>query len=215
MSSRESILARLRAAQAPFKEVAPIAPDQRRNMVPLADQSPEALKARFILEADKLHCEVHTAADENAALSALLTLIGEDRSIMRWDDAFIPIPGLDQILVERGIQRTGSDDPTVNVGITGVDAAMTATGSLLLRDGAGRDRRVSLLPARHIAILRSEQILPDLEAWFVQERQSDLENFRAAANVVIVSGPSKTADIAQELILGAHGPVQVQIIVID
>ncbi|MBC8100924.1 MAG: LUD domain-containing protein, partial [Armatimonadetes bacterium] len=57
-------------------------------------------------------------------------------------------------------------------------------------------------------------LLPDFETWLSADTQGDYTAFRAAANLVVVSGPSKTADIAQELIKGAHGPREVHIIIL-
>lgn len=212
MSSRNTILKKLRAAQQPFTGIPPVA--ERRNMVPLVDTAPEALFQRFVKEAEKLGCRVYTVPDGEAAIEQVLTLAQGEKAVSAWDEPFIPAAGLKTALENAGMCVSRAGDATVSFGITGVDAALAATGSLVLVSGPGKFRTVSLLPEKHIMILQAEQIIPDLEAWFVHQRARGLDAFRKAANVVVVSGLSKTADIAQELILGAHGPKEIHLIVI-
>jgi L-lactate dehydrogenase complex protein LldG len=70
-----------------------------------------------------------------------------------------------------------------------------------------------LLPHVHVAIIRAEQILPHLEAWLNQQSQ-DLSEFRKVGNHIIITGASRTADIAMELVLGAHGPAHLHVIIV-
>ena len=53
--------------------------------------------------------------------------------------------------------------------------------------------------------------MPTFETWMAAQ---DLDQFRSASNVVLISGPSRTADIANELVMGVHGPGSVQIAVL-
>ncbi|NDJ54030.1 MAG: lactate utilization protein, partial [Chloroflexi bacterium] len=75
-------------------------------------------------------------------------------------------------------------------------------------------RSASLLPTMHIAIIRQEQIVPNFEAWAEQQRADEFEGFRQASNIVAISGASRTADIAMELILGMHGPAELHIVIL-
>jgi L-lactate dehydrogenase complex protein LldG len=74
---------------------------------------------------------------------------------------------------------------------------------------------ISLLPPVHIAIIRADQIIPDLETWGAALRSHGLDAFREIASAVIISGPSRTADIAQTMILGMHGPWELHIIILS
>jgi L-lactate dehydrogenase complex protein LldG len=102
----------------------------------------------------------------------------------------------------------------MRVGITGVDAALAATGSLVLAAGVGKHRVTSLLPPLHIAVVRASQIMPDLESWVAMQRAQGLDAFRRMSSVIVISGPSRTADIAMQLIMGMHGPAELHIILI-
>lgn len=212
MSARETILRKLKAVQPPFDIEAP---DHYHPMVPLPDSSPAALKARFILEAEKLSCKVHQVADDESAIEQILALIGEDRSVMSWDFEHIGIQGLEAAFSKREIRRSAPRDGTARIGLTGADAALAGTGSLIVSSGKGKPRQASLLPPTYVAVIRSGQIIAGLEDWFVQQRTAGLDTFRRPANHVVISGPSKTADIGQELIHGAHGPREVHIVLVD
>lgn len=181
-------------------------------MTPMADTTPAALRARFIDEAERVSAKVWPCADDAAAIDQILALLGSDTQVMAWDFALIPLAGLREALAGRGVSDVRDTD--VRVGITGVEAALATTGSLILQAGEGKPRAASLLPPLHIAIVRETQLLPDLEAWFDAQRADGLAAFRASANTVIVTGGSRTADIGQELILGAHGPVEVHIVLV-
>lgn len=212
MSSKDTILGKLRKAQKPFTDVEPIS--ERTQMTIIEDTSTEALKALFITEAKKLSVHIHEARNESEAMEQLLDLIGDDKQIMAWDSAHIPLKALDETLSKQGITRTDSRDGEVRVGITGVDAVLASTGSLVVTSGDGKPRTASLIPPVHVAVFTLDQMLPNLEAWVKSLRDAGLENFRAKSNAVIISGSSRTADINQELVMGAHGPRDVHAIMI-
>jgi L-lactate dehydrogenase complex protein LldG len=210
-SSRDTILNRLRAARQPFTDVPPI--EEAVPVVPMADTSPDALRQRFILEAETLGCYVYEVSDEQA-MDMVIELIGGDTQVLSWEAAHIPLDGYADSLQAAGIQIADQKDNTVRVGITGVDAGLAGTGSLVLVGSAGKYRTTSLLPDRHIAVLRTDRLLPGMESWIASQREQGAAAFRDPANTVIITGPSKTADIAQELIKGAHGPREVHIVLV-
>jgi L-lactate dehydrogenase complex protein LldG len=210
MNSRDLILDRLRRARQPFTDLPPIAGWRPVTLLP--DQTLPALRARFIREAQQVKCHVHTPTSAEEALDVTLELIGTQAQILAWDADQIGLEGLSAALDRANIRTAPPNSDGVTVGVTGVSAALAATGSLVLMSGPGRPRTASLLPDRHIALVPQDRLLPDLEAWFAQQRRDGLTDFRARSNTVIITGPSKTADIAQELILGAHGPREVHIV---
>lgn len=208
MNSRESILGRLRAAQAPFKDLAAI--EQKQAVVPISDRSSSALTELFVREAQAVGCTVHRVSTAAQALEIFWSILEMDQNVLCWEPQWIPIDGLAEHLSTRGIEVAAVNDGHVRVGLTGASAALAATGSLVMMSGGGRHRLTSLLPDVHVVVLLASQIVLDLEQWI----RSNPNAFREPSNTVIISGPSKTADIAQELIKGAHGPRQVQILLI-
>lgn len=208
MTSRDAILGRLRAARRPFPDIP--APTGHLPMSPVADTDSAALRARFIAEAELLSATIHQPDNTEAALDTIFEIIGEEKQVIAWDE--LPLPSLHAALAAKGVTLAAVRDPAVRVGITGVAAALAATGSLVVTSGAGRARSASLLPPIHIALITESQLLPNFESWVAVQRAEALATFRATANTVLISGPSRTADIAMELILGMHGPRALHIV---
>jgi L-lactate utilization protein LutC len=211
MSSREQILARLRSREKPFPEVHP--PGAYQPMTPLAEDGPSLL-ARFVSEAEALNAVVHQSVNEAQVIQEILEILGSDKTILAWDWPSIPLSGLHQALESAKISVASPRDSNVRVGISGAGAALAATGSLVLCSGKGQYRATSLLPPVHIAVITRQQIIPNLERWIQQQRAAGMPAFQQTSNTVVVSGPSRTADIAMELILGMHGPGTLHIFIV-
>ncbi len=100
-----------------------------------------------------------------------------------------------------------------DVAITDVDAALAETGSIIISSGAHRGRACHLAPPVHIALVRVNQIVADLIDYFGPS--CDVGDSRHGSATVLITGPSKTADIEGILITGVHGPGEVHIVTID
>lgn len=96
------------------------------------------------------------------------------------------------------------------IGISDVDAALADSGSLVRSTSALRGRGVSVVPPMHIALVQASRILPDLLDWARNPGGSN-----SSSHTVLITGPSKTADIEGVLITGVHGPGAVHVIVIS
>jgi len=97
------------------------------------------------------------------------------------------------------------------VGITGCFCAIADTGTLMLCSSRASPAAVSLLPETHVAIVPVSRIVPFMEeAWALVRRE--LGALPRAVN--FVSGPSRTGDIEQTIVLGAHGPYRVHIVLV-
>jgi len=211
MSSRNNILGRLRSAHSPFENVRSVT--ERRPMTPLADTSPAALESHFVHEAGALGSSVTRVSDPDEAIEHVLGLIAPDNVIQSWDFAYIPLPDLPDALAKTGIQ-IAPGDATVRIGLTGADAALAGTGSLVLVTGPGKPRQPSLVPPVHIAIITTDQLVPNLDTWITSHRADNFRRFQSAANIVVISGPSSTGDIANIPVKGVHGPGVVHVILI-
>ncbi len=210
MGSRENILNRLRAASLPYAEQ-PAAAITPLKTAPLPEDSPAALRDLFIREATALQAFVYQPGDGKEAIETILQIIRDDKRLMAWDWEQMPAFGLQEALANSGIEIAPPRDGEVRVGITGVDGALAATGSLALLAAPGQSRGASLLPPVHIALLKADQIYPDLEGWLAAQTKNPA--FRKSSGAIIISGASRTADIGAELILGMHGPKELHIMV--
>lgn len=97
------------------------------------------------------------------------------------------------------------------VGISGCFCAIAETGTLLLLSGPASPASVSLLPETHIALVQESRIVATMEDAFALLR-SERGGLPRAAN--FISGPSRTGDIEQTIVLGAHGPCRVHLIMV-
>jgi L-lactate dehydrogenase complex protein LldG len=80
------------------------------------------------------------------------------------------------------------------------------TGSVVLAASPGEPRANSLLPAAHVSLLREDRILPGLPELF----EALAGNLPSA--LAIVTGPSRSGDIEQQLVVGVHGPGEVHVV---
>ena len=95
------------------------------------------------------------------------------------------------------------------IGVTGAFCAIAETGTLMLLSGKETPAAVSLLPETHIALVDVKRIVPGMEeAWDLMKAERNAPP-RA---VNFVSGPSRTADIEQTIVIGAHGPYRVHVV---
>ena len=211
-TSRENILSKLRAAQSSVPGYPPV--EQHLPMVPVVDSSLDALIERFRSQAQRLAGIVHEAASDAQAVETILSILGHDTSVLSWAFDYIPLAGLEEALRARGIAIAEVRDPSVRVGITGVDAALAATGSLMLSAKMGKHRVTSLLPPVHIAVVRREQVVADFETWIARQRAQGGDAFREPSGSIMISGPSRTADIAMQVQMGMHGPAELHIILV-
>lgn len=103
-------------------------------------------------------------------------------------------------------ESNGSD----RIGITGCFCALAETGTLVLLSGPDTHASTHLLPETHIALVPASRIVRDMEDAFALMRS---ERGTLPRSVNMVSGPSRTGDIEQTIVLGAHGPFRVHVIV--
>jgi L-lactate dehydrogenase complex protein LldG len=120
-------------------------------------------------------------------------------------------PILDSILPSMGLPVLLADDrpatadlERADVGITACDALIAQTGSILLTARSAGGRALSVLPPHHIVIARENQLLPDLPAAF--ELLQKTYGHAYPSLITFITGPSRTGDIERILVLGAHGP---------
>ena len=102
---------------------------------------------------------------------------------------------------------TGND----RLGVTGTFCAIAETGTLVVLSGADTPTATTLLPDTHVAVLRPDRIVSGMEEAFALVRREKGAMPRA---MNMISGPSRTGDVEQTIVLGAHGPFRVHILVV-
>jgi L-lactate dehydrogenase complex protein LldG len=115
----------------------------------------------------------------------------------------------------------GRAEPTDAVSLQHAFAAVAETGTLMLPSAPERPTTLNLLADTAIAVLRASRIVGPLEdAWdLLRAERGGADGASAAAgmprNVMLVTGPSRSADIEQTLELGAHGPRRLHVVLIE
>ena len=102
------------------------------------------------------------------------------------------------------------------LGITGADYAVAETGSVVVLPRRGLSRLVSLVPPVHLAVVRPQEVVATLDDVFLLRR---LEYYRNGGDMGsylnFITGPSRTADIEQTLVVGVHGPREVHLVLLN
>jgi len=115
----------------------------------------------------------------------------------------------------RGAGLTIEPRPTQGhdrLGITGCLCAIAETGTLVFIPGPQMPTATTLLPDTHVVVLRASDIVATMEDAFMRVRAAKSRMPRA---IHFISGPSRTGDIEQTIVLGAHGPYRVHVLLLD
>ena len=222
MSSRADILARVRANLG-IRDGDAARDEARRAKAAkfLAARSecprPEIggdLAARFLAKSVAMSSTVETLASADAVPAAVrryLDGLGLPRRAVCWPQ-FAELEW-EEAGLDVAMRAACGEDA---VGITGCFCAIAETGTLMLVSGPKTAATTSLLPETHIAVVPVSRIVPAMEEAFAllraECRQSGDDLPRA---VNLVSGPSRTGDIEQTIVLGAHGPYRVHLILVE
>ena len=100
---------------------------------------------------------------------------------------------------------------TIDAGITSTAGAIADPGALILWPSEKEPRLMSLVPPIHIAVLEADKIFSS----FLEAMQKEKWSTKMPTNVVLISGPSKTADIEMTLAFGVHGPRELIVLILD
>ena len=214
LSPRQRILDKLRAAQ-----VKPmVCPDAAAFYTSSADDQATRVE-RLILNMKNAMAEVHRTSA--SALAPCLSQICQEKEVqsIAVGPELLADAGLCDALAQRAqvlpVTSCRTDQPalfnTVDVGLTLAHGGIAETGTLVLWSGEQSPRLLSLVPPIHIAILHASRVVESLMTMIIKE------NWAAGlpTNVILVSSPSKTADIQQTLAYGAHGPKQLVVVLVE
>ena len=221
MNSGESILARIREALAGAPSTSP---HTHERPTPNVGASPRAWLPRvgeteaerlslFIKNASDLKAVVHVQP-RNEALNVLQQLkategwrkVATHRTTLASE--FAAALKLPTLHTDDGYSP--GDLESCDVAITGCDALVAQTGSVLVTSPSAGCRALSVLPEHHIVVATKDQLLPDLPAAFELLKRKYSDNYPSF--ISFITGPSRTGDIERILVLGAHGPKKLTIL---
>ena len=188
----------------------------------LPDLEDEDLQTLFRERAQDVDAVVHGPVGRHGVPRAVAGIAAghQCRSFMAWED--LPASGVASALTAAGLTRVEGEVPVetriehqlgyrdLDLGVTGATAGLAESGSVVLEHRPGRPRMASLVPEVHVALLD----LTLMERTLVHWAHKFPESVANTANLVVITGPSRTGDIEQQLTLGVHGPKHVHIVLI-
>jgi L-lactate dehydrogenase complex protein LldG len=194
----------------------------QRNLVPArADLPKREMVDLFQAMAEGVFASVDRVADMTAVPQALTEYLKRENLPARV--VMAPDPSLDgaqwdsEPLLE--IRRGVPEEPDM-VSVTSAPAAVAETGTLVMFSGADHPSTLNFLPETHVVVLPADRVAKTYEdVWdLLRQRRTDGENGRDGLmprTVNLITGPSRSGDIEQTLLLGAHGPRRLHIILVD
>jgi len=220
-AARDAVLARVKKALGATGDRAAANADAERYITGQAQgprpAMPTDLLAKFMKRATDMQSTVERVAD--------VTLI--PAAVARYVNALELPPSLASQKSHKGVcwpEFEGLDwkgaslvieaRPTIGndrLGITGTFCAIAETGTLVVLSGANAPTATTLLPDTHVAVVRADRIVSGMEEAFALVRKERGSLPRA---INMISGPSRTGDVEQTIVLGAHGPFRVHIVVV-
>lgn len=218
-ASRRRILSRIRAAQGRTDHSREREEDSTRNYVAQKPIGPQPdvgddLLARFVAQSERLSTTIDRVATMQE-VPGMVALYLQVRGLGARAIAWPSLAALEWAAVGLHVEARPPvrDVPAPDlVGITGCFAAVAETGTLTLLSGPDTPASMALLPETHIAIVPTARVVAHMEDAFALLRHERGVPPRA---LNFISGPSRTGDIEQTIVLGAHGPYRVHVILVD
>lgn len=153
-----------------------------------------------------IYCE-----NENDLKTNLATLVTE----RNWQNIHSTEPAIQKLLEEIGISL--NNDPEkfnqIQVGITFCEFLIARFGSIMISAGQRSGRKMNVFPEVHIVLSKTSQIVPELKDAFIGMNERYDKNIPSLVSVI--TGPSRTADIEKTLVMGAHGPKELYVFLVD
>jgi L-lactate dehydrogenase complex protein LldG len=209
--SRDNILHRVRTALGRSAGQAVADPPPVRIRVPQVEMETRIASMRTRVEAlaGKTH---HVVTPAEAGVLVAAAVLG--KTAVASNAPFLgacgitALPGVRSGITSREELRELC--AAADVGITSADYVLADTGTLVMLSSPQEARMVSLLPPAHIAVVERDRILTGLDELFtLLPRPAE-----QSSSMVLITGPSRTADIEQILVRGVHGPGQITVIVV-
>lgn len=190
MTAREEIFNRVRAALGrPAGAPVPEPPEVRLRPSPPVDAVAQFTAA--------LNALGGTVVETAGARAAVASIVG--------GRSFVASPKISSQIFSREACAAAQ------VGITSADFALADTGSLVFLSESGESRLLTLAPPCHIAVIERAKILTSLDELFTAVPDPGAKS----SAMVLITGPSRTADIEMRLVRGVHGPGELHVVIVE
>ena len=201
-TAREEILKKLSTLVHPVPEP----PDFEQQVFPSVIFPPEQA---FKSQLEAINGKVFIFQSETELFNALKTQLLQFHA----ENVFCSEPEVMKNLLqfEIGFNEYAGVVKTMEVGITGCEFLVAQTGSVMVSSKQGGGRQMNVFPPVHIVIAQRNQLVSTLEEAYslIQQKYTD----GSPSQIALVTGPSRTADIEKTLVLGAHGPRELWVMI--
>ena len=200
-STRDTILSKVRTGlENASREPMPALPRE-----PCVPGDADARVAAALAAIEYVGGKTRRVTSKDELRSALADLVSAEhvKKAMVWENQELKELGIVEMLSQLDVEivspRADKHDlAQCDLGVTSADAVLPQTGTLALRTTPEQAEIVSLLPRAHLAIFRASVLRADLNAVLAQAKDRP--------HAVLITGPSRTADIEKTLAIGVHGP---------
>lgn len=209
MTARDEILGRIRAGRAAAKPYPGSGPSPKRGQV--AGEARRQLFTRMALQAAASVDQARSRADVPGLVKDYLSqrnLPAEAR--LAPDPRITDLDWASQPLLATSV---GGTDGSHAVSVTGAFAGIAETGTLALTSGAPSPTLLNFLPETHIVVVDAKDLAGTYEELWARLQAQHGEQMPRTLN--LVTGPSRSGDIEQTILMGAHGPKRLHIILVD
>jgi len=171
----------------------------------------ESLDVTFAQEFTKVAGKFIYCENEADMAEKLKYLIDQNKL----EEVFCIEERLRMLLDEHGIvlNETATEFQNVKVGITLCEFLVSRLGSIMISSRQLSGRRLNVFPEIHIVVAYTTQLVPDLKDAFAQLKIK-YQNV-IPSMITVITGPSRTADIEKTLVMGAHGPKEIYVLLVE
>lgn len=178
---------------------------------PVFKEMAEPADVTFAQEFGKVNGKFVYCENTEDFLQSLKLLIEENK----WKSVFCGEEMIGKLLDKTAIEY--SSDQKVffdqEVGITSCEVLIARTGSIMVSSRQAGGRRSFVYPPVHIVVAYSNQLVPDIKDALkgIQKKYTP----KMPSLITVITGPSRTSDIEKTLVMGAHGPKELYVFLID
>ncbi len=132
-----------------------------------------------------------------------------------WGLLYCQDPKIHQLLKPGGIPYESDPNAMLDarIGITRCEYLVARLGTVMVSSRLSPGRRLTVYPEIHLVLAYTSQLVPDLKQALNNLKKKYRENYPSM--ISLISGPSRTADIEKTLVMGAHGPKELYVFLID
>ena len=208
---KEQMLAKVRNAlivkqEALFKDI-----DQHtETWVPIKDEDGTAIT---FVEHFKEHGGIFIYLEHEAEFAECIRQLAPENG---WEPLWCTSPEMQRLLAKYGIPFTERKEREPNrklVSVTGCECLVAQTGSIVLSDAMTLTREAYALPDILLVYATPEQIVPGIRTAFQNVKRKYAQN--KPSQLVVITGPSRSTNIEQTLVVGANGIRQVAVFIVD